>query len=245
MELIGPTLSIITICFNDEKYLADTLANIRLQSYPHIQCIIVDGGSTDNSKKIIDENKDIISKWISEKDKGIYDAMNKGISMATGDYILFLNAGDLFFDNNVIEDVMSESNGNDILYGDAIHINPDGSFKSLRHKKIPKKLSWKSFKQGMVVSHQALIIKTSIVQPFNLDYMIASDIDWAIRCTKLARSFLHVGITISKFKYGGISSQKRSKALIERWKIMHQHYGIYATLQNHFIILFKKILFIR
>lgn len=238
-------LSVITVCYNDAKNLLITLENVRQQTYPHIECIVVDGGSTDETMQVIMASSERIQHWVSQPDNGLYDAMNRGMKMASGDYLIYLNAGDRFYNEQVVAHAMSQSSGHDVLYGDAIVVNQDGSYKSLRHKKVPSKLDWMSFTQGMVVSHQALIISTSIVEPYDLKYKITADIDWAIRCLQKSKSTYHLGVTICKFQTGGISSQRRASALPERWKILNHHFGLIRTTWAHLIILGKKIMRVR
>lgn len=229
-------LSIVTVCYNDEKNLTRTLDNLRRQPKDHVQIIVIDGGSEDNSKNIIQANQDLISDWVSEKDKGLYDAMNKGIQMCRGQYIVFLNAGDVFHDDHVLPYVFQNHQNADILYGDSIFVHQDGSYKSPRHKIIPKSLNWKSYKKGMVICHQALFVKSSIAVLYNTTYKVCADLDWAIRSTKKAASTCNLGITVCDFQDDGISSRKRIQALIERWRILSHHYGIWQTFWNHLSI---------
>ncbi len=237
----NPWLSIITVCFNDAKNLQRTLNSIRNQHCNLIQSIVIDGGSTDHSLDIIHSNPDVITDWISEKDEGLYDAMNKGLTFVKGDYILFLNAGDVFHNDNVVHLTKASNEGEDVLYGDAIIVNEDGSFKSPLHKKTPHHLNWKSFKNGMVVCHQAIFVKFSISAQYNLKYKIAADIDWAIRTLKNSTSTRYLGFIVCDFQTGGLSSNRKILALLERWIILRRHFGILSTLYSHLRILYEFI----
>jgi glycosyltransferase involved in cell wall biosynthesis len=235
-ERSNPWLSIITVCLNDCKNLIRTLQSIRDQKCPYIQCILVDGDSIDDTKTVIESNLDVITDWISEKDKGLYDAMNKGMQMAKGEYILFLNAGDVFHDTQVVSYAYEHHAMEDILYGDAIFVHEDGTYKSPRHKVLPTTLDLRSFKNGMVVCHQALFVKSSVAATYNLKYKIAADLDWAIRSIKIARNTRYLGITVCDFQAGGLSSRRRRLALIERWKILSGEYGWFETMRSHLIM---------
>jgi glycosyltransferase involved in cell wall biosynthesis len=241
----GPLLSIITVCLNDLENLKSTLGSITSQTYPNKEIIIIDGGSKDGSVEFIQSNANRISYWSSEPDKGLYDAMNKGIQKSKGDYILFLNAGDTFHNDQVAEYAMLHAGESDILYGDAVMVNKDQSYRGLRHKKLPPSLSWKDFSQGMVVCHQALFIKPMVIVPYDLKYKISADIDWAIRCLRMTNSVKNLGITICHFQAGGLSSRRRRLALKERWDIIKKHFGFWKALWSHLVILYKNIAGIR
>ena len=163
-------LSIITVTFNAEQTLERTLSSISSQSYPYIEHIIVDGKSTDNTIDLVHKYENDKLKWISEPDKGLYDAMNKGIKMSTGDYLCFLNAGDTFFAADTVELIMQSDEPADIIYGETAIVDNNGNFLHMRRLKAPDKLTWKSFKQGMLVCHQAFIVKREVVEPYDLSY---------------------------------------------------------------------------
>ena len=232
-EITKPWLSIITVCYNDAKNLSRTLQNIREQRSKTIQLIVVDGDSTDDTKSVIRSYQDVITDWISEKDGGLYHAMNKGLRLAKGEYIVFLNAGDVFHDPQVISFIYHHHHNEEILYGDAVFVDQEGTFKSSRHKKIPKELNWLSFRDGMVICHQALIVKSTKAVLYDTQYQVCADLDWAIRITKKAESTLNLGMTVCDFQRGGISDKRRNTALLERWRILHKYFGLKATLWSH------------
>lgn len=228
-----PWLSIITVCYNDAKNLKRTLQNIREQKIKRVQLIVIDGDSSDHTASVIQDFQDVITDWISEKDEGLYYAMNKGIRLAKGDYVVFLNAGDVFHDPQVISYIYNHHENKDILYGDAVFVDQEGRFKSRRHKKIPKELNWLSFRNGMVICHQALIVKKTKTLFYDTQYQVCADLDWAIRITQGAESTRNLGITVCDFQRGGISDQRRNTALLERWRIQQKHFGLKATLWSH------------
>ena len=155
-----PKVSIITITYNAEKYLERTIQSIISQTYPNIEYVIIDGNSKDGTIQIIEKYRNNIEVLISEPDKGLYDAMNKGLRKATGDYIVFMNAGDQINNSHTLEKAMKGSNNADIIYGLAVNIDEKGNTRPW-HKKTPvaEKLSAKSFMNGMVICHQCMILK--------------------------------------------------------------------------------------
>lgn len=242
IERSNPWLSIITVCLNDCNNLIRTLQSIRDQQCDNIQSILVDGDSSDATKTVIHDYLDVITDWVSEKDQGLYDAMNKGMRMAKGEYILFLNAGDVFNHAQVISYAYTHHSTEDILYGNAIFVHEDGTYKSPRHKVLPTTLDLRSFKNGMVVCHQALFVKSSVAATYDLNYKIAADLDWAIRSIKQARNTKYLGITVCNFQAGGLSSRRRKSALLERWRILSREFGWFETLCSHLSIPLKFVL---
>ena len=153
-----PKFSIITVTYNAEKVLEDTIQSVISQTYHHIEYIIVDGASKDGTLSIINRYRSRIHTVVSEPDKGLYDAMNKGIALASGDYLCFLNAGDCFHEDDTLQQMVHTINGNelpDILYGETAIVDKDRHFLRMRRLSAPETLTWKSFKQGMLVCHQA------------------------------------------------------------------------------------------
>ena len=233
-----PKISIITVVYNAHKALSKTIESVRNQTYENIEYIVVDGNSTDGTLDIIETNRASINKWISEKDSGLYDAMNKGLRMADGDYVLFLNAGDLLYNDTIIEQVFDTGNA-DIYYGETVIIDKDGNELGYRRLRTPKKLTWKSFKMGMLVCHQSIIIKKSIAEEYDLKYRYTADIDWVIKALKKADRIENTHLIISKFETGGYSSQNIKNANKERFSVMKSHYGLLQTLFFHGVMLFR------
>ncbi len=136
-------VSVITVVYNAGSVFEWTLKSIQDQSYKHIEYIVVDGGSNDNALQLIDQYKNVISKWVSEQDKGLYDAMNKGLKMASGDYVMFLNAGDIFYNNEVLNNIFKDDKPlSDVYYGETMIIGQDGKDIGMRRLQAPEKLSW-------------------------------------------------------------------------------------------------------
>lgn len=238
-----PKVSIITVVYNGEKYIEKTVQSVVNQDYKNIEYIIIDGGSKDNTLKILEKYQQKITHLISEKDQGIYDAMNKGQSLATGDLLWFLNGGDYIPNSQILTKLLENYQNEEVVYGQAGLVNDKGDYLGLRRLLVPKKLHWKSFRLGMVVCHQAMLVKKSISQLYNLRYKIAADIDWAIRTVKNAKSTRYVPITVCHYLEGGFSDKKRKESLKERWNIMKEHYGLPLTLVSHIQIVINIILY--
>jgi len=242
---MGPKVSIITVVRNDAENLKNTIKSIKHNSYRNIEYIIIDGASHDCTIEIIKSNEPYISKWISEPDNGLYHAMNKGLKMAAGDYVMFLNAGDILNNDEVLNNVFSSSaNEADIYYGETIIINEQGKEIGMRRLKTPKILSWRSMKNGMVVCHQSIIVKRSIVPAYNTKFRIASDYLWVLQCLKKAKVIINTNITISRFLDGGMNKSNITRALKERFFIMVKEFGLVPTLLQHLIIAVKFIFYL-
>ena len=154
-----PKFSIITVTYNAEAVLEDTIQSVISQTYHHVEYILVDGASKDGTLSIIDRYRDRITRIVSEPDKGLYDAMNKGIRLATGDYLCFLNAGDSFHEDDTLQQMVRSISGNelpDVLYGETELVDKEGHFIRMRRLAAPEVLTWRSFKQGMLVCHRLL-----------------------------------------------------------------------------------------
>ena len=187
MNYNTPKISIVTVVYNGAQTIEATIKSILDQSYKNIEYIIIDGNSSDGTQDIIKSYENSISKWISEPDKGIYDAMNKGIKLSTGDYIWFMNSGDEIADNIVLEEIISSNPNSDIYYGDTIMIDSDGNEIGNRRLTPPEKLTWESFKKGMLVSHQSFIVKKNIIKQYNLTYKFSADFEWCLLALKKAK----------------------------------------------------------
>jgi glycosyltransferase involved in cell wall biosynthesis len=234
-----PTLSVITIVYNNVKDIERTMLSVLNQTYTDIEYIVVDGLSTDGTLEIINRYKTKIAKLISEKDEGIYDAMNKGLADATGDYVIFMNSGDEFFANDTVANVFSSIPDADIYYGETEMINDAGESLGQRRHKAPEQFSWRSFKYGMSISHQAIYIRRALTGPYDRKYQLSADIDWILRAAKKAKKIVNVHQYVAKYLIGGMSKTKHRQSLAERFDIMKRHYGLVPTLFNHAVIAFN------
>jgi glycosyltransferase involved in cell wall biosynthesis len=234
-----PTLSVITIVYNNVRDIERTMLSVLNQTYQQIEYIVVDGASTDSTLDIIKRYENRIARLISEEDNGIYDAMNKGLKLATGDYVIFMNSGDEFYANNTVEKVFASADDADIYYGETEMINDQLQSLGQRRHKAPENFNWRSFNYGMSVSHQAIYIKRSLTEPYDSKYQLSADIDWIIRAAKKAKKIVKVDGYVAKYLVGGMSKAKHRQSLAERFDIMKTHYGLVPTVLNHVVIAFK------
>lgn len=232
----SPKFSIITVTYNAGEVIEDTIRSVIAQTYHHVEYIIVDGASKDNTLAIIDRYREKIQTVVSEPDKGLYDAMNKAMGLATGDYLCFLNAGDCFHEDDTLQQMVHTINGEelpDVVYGETAIVDKDGHFLHMRRLSAPERLTWKSFKQGMLVCHQAFFAKRSLVEPYDLSYRFSADFDWCIRIMKKARSLHNTHLTVIDYLDEGMTTQNRKASLKERFRIMAKHYGMVSTVAHH------------
>lgn len=228
--------SIVTITYNAAHTIERTLRSVAEQTHPDIEYIIVDGASTDATLTIIDKYREQIDQLISESDRGIYDAMNKALSLATGDYLCFLNAGDKFHSSKTLAQIASRVEGYpDIIYGETDIVDDDGRFISHRRHKAPEELTWKSFRDGMLVCHQSFMPRVSLASncPYDLRYRYSSDVDWCIKLMKQSGNICNTHMVICDYLNEGATTRHHRASLIERFHIMRRHYGLPATLLSH------------
>ncbi|NHA06000.1 glycosyltransferase [Mucilaginibacter sp. HC2] len=237
--MFEPTLSVITIVYNNVRDVERTMLSVLGQTYKNIEYIIVDGLSTDGTLDVIDKYRDRISKLISEKDKGIYDAMNKGLAMATGDYVIFMNSGDEFYDADTVIAVFASAEDADIYYGETEMMDDSRQNLGQRRHHAPVTFTWRDFKYGMSISHQAIYIRRSLAEPYDNRYQLSADIDWIIRAAKKSQKIVNVNRYVAKYLVGGMSKKRHRQSLQERFEIMKRYYGLIPTIFNHVVIAFN------
>ena len=222
-----PLISIITVVFNGEKYLEETIQSVINQTYSNVEYIIIDGGSTDGTIDIIKKYEDKIDYWVSEKDKGIYDAMNKGIDLATGDWQNFLNAGDSFVDNNVLEKIFTTNLENiTLVYGDIIAIRENG--QKLNVNAIELKDD-NSIKKGMKVCHQAIFYNKNIMIKYDDKLRLKSEWKHLIEITRKENfSPKKFNFPIVYYSVGGLGAQQLKLNQKEYRDVFLKMYGISA-----------------
>jgi glycosyltransferase involved in cell wall biosynthesis len=230
-------ISIISVVYNSENLIEQTIKSVIGQSYTNIEFIIIDGESKDRTVEIIKKYESRLTYWISEPDMGLYDAMNKGLFRATGDYVCFLNSGDQLYSPDTLEKAFSNLQGTpDILYGETMIVDLQGNEIGLRRLKAPEKLTWKSFREGMLVCHQSIYVKREIAPKYDLRYRIASDFDWVLKALKKAKTTHNTELILTRFLDGGMNKKNIRRALTERFKIMAINYGFFSTLFRHLMI---------
>lgn len=204
-------VSIITVTFNSAKYLTDCIDSVRSQDHPDIEHIIIDGMSTDGTAGIIRRNESFISAWISEPDRGMYDAINKGIDLATGDIIGILNSDDMFASADVISQIVKcfKETGTDSVYGDLVYVHPENTSKVFRYwKGLPYNRA--RFKTGWMPAHPTFYIKRSLIEEhgtYENHYFTAADYEFMARYLYLLKvSSFYLPKMIVKMRNGGISN---------------------------------------
>ncbi len=244
-------ITYVTITYNAAKVLQRTLDSVLAQDYPNIEHLIIDGASTDDTLKIVDdyiarsnaaENGHQI-QVSSEPDKGIYDAMNKGLRSMTGDYVCYLNAGDFLpatdTASRIAQQVEASGNTPAVLYGDTDIVDGEGRFLHHRRLAPPEKLTWKSFRQGMLVCHQAFYARTdfAIATPYDMQYRYSADVDWCIRVMKAAAKenvpMLNLHMVVANYTQEGQTTLHHRESLWERYRVMERHYGRVQTFLLH------------
>ena len=236
-------VSVITVVYQAESLIERTLRSVCEQDMRNkIQLVIIDGGSKDSTlekAKAWLKEGDIL---ISEPDKGIYDAMNKGLKAAHGEYVIFINAGDELFEPTTLSRMLSAANNADVYYGETSIVDDLGNIKGSRRLTPPRNLTWRSLRFGMCVSHQSILARRSLCPNYDQQYKISADIDWTIRLLRNCKTTGYVNSYVSKFLEGGVSSTRRKKGLQERWHILSHHYGLLCNILNHGWILIRFIL---
>lgn len=256
-----PLISIITINYNDKVGLERTLKSVTNQTYQDFEYIVIDGGSTDGSKELIEQYNDKINFWISEPDKGVYNAMNKGILKANGEYLLFLNSGDEFYNLNVLKENLKFIHTHDLIY---FNINVVGEQDNYI-KKYPSKISF-SYLYNDTLPHPATFIKKSLFEKIGLydeHFKIVSDWKFFILVlVKYNATYQYVDAVFSIFYFDGISSRKENLELLlaERKQVLYNEFPLiindYSNINqqkllvqelkmNRILKLFRKLGFVK
>lgn len=232
-----PLISIITITYNAAETIPLTMASVAEQTCSDFEHLIIDGASTDSTIIIARQMGTPFLRIVSEPDKGLYDAMNKGLRMARGRYVLFLNSGDRFHARESLAlyaDAIKKKSP-DIVYGDTDIVDASGKRLGPRHLSAPAMLTADSFSQGMLICHQAFMVRKAIAPRFDTDYKFSADYDWTIRCIKASRPGDRKNLRAITIDYlsDGLTDRNKRASLIERFKIMANHYGILNAIISH------------
>ena len=234
--MFQPKLTVITIVYNNVHDIERTVLSVLNQSYANIEYLLIDGASNDGTLEILKQYEGRIGKLVSERDKGIYDAMNKGLSMATGDYVLFMNSGDEIYASDTVEKIFATEPDADIYYGETEMFDEHWNSLGQRRHRSPEHFTWRDFKFGMCISHQSIYIRRALTVPYDLNYQLSSDIDWIIKAAKKAKKIVNVRMYVAKYLVGGMSKKKHRQSLVERFHIFSKHYGLIPTIFNHALI---------
>ena len=238
-----PTITIITICYNAQATITRTLESIQAQTYTELEYLVIDGASKDATLELVAQLAPR-AQVFSERDHGLYDAMNKGLKRATGDYVWYINAGDALPSPTTVEELVADAFAGgqmpDVIYGDTRLIDSEGKDLGLRRLRPPHELTWRSFEEGMLVCHQAFIVRRTLAPLYNLRYRFSSDVDWCIRVLKEAKHCYFIDRPIALYLNEGTTTANHRASLIERFEIMSEHYGFWRTLLKHLRFLFVR-----
>ena len=256
-------ITYVTITYNAAQVLKRTLDSVLQQDYRDIVHLIIDGASTDGTLQIVEDyiqrsnaaDNGHRIQVTSEPDHGIYDAMNKGLRSLDGDYVCFLNAGDFLPASDTVSRIVASSSHNGdspfcekpaVLYGDTDIVDAEGRFLHHRRLSPPEHLTWKSFRHGMLVCHQAFYARTdfAIATPYDLRYRYSADVDWCIRIMKAAAKEnvpLHnLHMVVANYTEEGQTTLHHRESLFERFRVMTRHYGWFSTIAMHVWFVFRS-----
>ena len=241
---MNPLFSIITITYNASSTLPSTLRSVKEQTCHLYEYLLIDGDSQDDTVAIASKSGIENMTILSEKDKGLYDAMNKGLGMAKGDYVIFLNAGDAFHSPTTLETIADAVMDNDypgIVYGQTQIVDSSRRRIGDRHLTAPEVLTLDSFKEGMVVCHQAFIVLRKLVDNYDTRYRFSADYEWCIRCLQRSHRNFYIADILIDYLSEGLTPANHKKSLWERFKIMCRYYGTFPTIVRHVSFLIRNI----
>lgn len=231
-----PLISVITITYNAEETVGATMRSLREQDYRGFEHIVIDGASKDRTLEIVRGEGGPEVRILSEPDSGLYDAMNKGLRLARGKYVLFLNAGDTFSSAAELGCYARGAETDpDIIYADTRITDASGNIIGPRHLSVPETLTHDSFLNGMLVCHQAFMARRSLVPEYDLAYRYSADYDWCIRILEKARPEKNVNLHRVAINYlsDGLTDRNKIPSLRERFSIMRRHYGTGRAVMSH------------
>ena len=255
--------TIATVTYNAGTTIARTLRSVAAQSYDAIEHLIVDGCSTDSTMAEIhryveqntDQERPHAITLVREPDQGLYDAMNKAIQQAKGDYIIFLNAGDCFHDDEVLAKVAAQVEARynpnrrpAVLYGETDLVDDAGTFLRPRRLQAPLRLTSRSFLSGMLVCHQSFYVRADIAraEPYNLAYRFSADYDWCIRIMRRAErrglALHNTQLILTDYLAEGMTTRNKRRSLFERLRLMAHHYGWFRAILAHLWFIVRAVI---
>ncbi len=258
----APLISVITITYNAASVIRPTLQSLNSQTFRNFEHLVIDGASKDDTVSIV-RGMCPDSIILSEPDRGLYDAMNKGLRAAKGKYLLFLNAGDALHTPDTLRHYADAARLNgknplnadenadsrqlyaDIIYGDTIVVDSGRNFVKPRHLSVPDRLTFRSFANGMLVCHQAFMVRSDLAPEYDLQYRFSADYEWTLRCLKATDPDHNVNLHTVTIDYlsDGMTDKNHSASLKERYRIMCRYYGTIPTLLRHIRFLLRHFRF--
>ncbi len=253
------TISIITCTYNASATLARTLESVATQDYPSVEHIIIDGNSTDGTLQMAEDYRQTSRARhtghtiviVSEEDNGLYYAMNKGLYRATGDYLLFLNAGDTLGDEHTLTTVAAAAatqGAPAVVYGETDIVDSEGRYLRARRLRPCPHLTWRDFRYGMLVCHQAFYALTALAKtmPYDTRYRFSADYDWCIRLLRAAeeehRALAAVPQVVAHYLCEGLTTAHHGASLRERFAIMRRHFGLPQTIILHLWFIIRAVI---
>ena len=212
-------VTVVTVVFNAAALLEPTLQSVAAQSHDDIEYLVIDGGSTDGTLDIVERYRHALTRCLSEPDNGIYDAMNKAVALAEGEWIIFMNAGDRFYDDTTVERVLAAAPADaEILYGDTCFYSETGKEELIAP--LPVESLW----QYMVFNHNSSFSRTALLKahPFNPCYRVVADAEFFLHCYKEGRRFHYLEFPVNYYLRDGFSDQHAVFRLVERWKLVYE-----------------------
>lgn len=242
-----PLFTIVTATFNAAATVERTFASVARQTERRYEHIVMDGGSHDATVRLAqqyaDTQTDVCVTVVSEPDKGLYDAFNKALRRARGEYVVFLNAGDAFHSEMTLAVVAraaeadAEGRRPAVVYGETDLVDAEGKFLAHRRLQVPELLHWRSFAHGMLVCHQSFYALRSCVPEYDLRYRFSADVDWCIRVMRAAETqgldLVNANEVLTDYLAEGMTTQNHRASLIERFHVMRRHYGLVPTVLRH------------
>lgn len=245
MKASDPLFTLVTVTYNAAATLERTMESVKRQTFRRFEHLIIDGGSRDDTLRIA---RRYDCRVTSEPDRGIYDAMNKGIRQARGQYIIFLNAGDKLHDDATLEQVARQADGAPaVLYGETDLVDNDGRFLRHRRLRAPERLTWRSFLNGMLVCHQSFYVRADLARacPYDLRYRLSADYDWTIRIMRLAHerglALTNTHLVLTDYLSEGMTTRNHRASLLERLRIMARHYGWPRAIGQHLWFVLRAV----
>ena len=244
-------VSIISVTYNAAQWIERTMTSVLNQTCKDYEYIVIDGASTDNTMQVVRRYEPLFEgrmRYISEPDNGLYFAMNKGIVMAKGDFLWFMNAGDEVYADTTLQQVKDafalspDKDKANIIYGKALTADASGKTIGEYHKQAPEKLTEKSLLDGLVVCHQAMLVRRFVAPMYNTDYRIAADYDWVIRLTRISEMNIYTGNYLCRFLADGLSQRNYRRSWKERFTVMRRQFGLVPALIAHLKIALRYII---
>ena len=238
--------SVITVTYNAEKTLPPTLKSIEAQTFKDFEFILIDGASIDETLTIAQEIKVNCKQIYSGPDSGLYDAMNHGLDMARGRYVIFLNAGDAFPSSDTLQiyadAIKSSPSEPGMVYGQTELVDADRRVIGPRHLRAPEHLEFRSFADGMLVCHQAMAVRRDIVGDYDLRYRFSADYEWCVRALRHSPFNVYVNAVTAHYLSEGLTTENHRESLKERYEIMSHYYGKVPTMLRHIKFAIRSLL---